>query len=202
MDLMAIILAEGDGNGGGGGQFILLLVMAALIGMGWLKNYFKQKQEQEAKQRRPASGAPDDRPQARPQSGQQGRPTDVREAIARAAMRSMGIEVDEPQRAAPAPPPPDKPTPAPPRRARASQVSQPLGPALEPHHSTLEPTVDDHVDEHIVAGHEKSTPARVAAVGFKADLSSRSKLRQAIVLHEIIGPPKSLRNEQELWDQA
>ena len=194
MDLTAIILAEGDSDGGG--QFLLLLVMAALIGVGWLKNYFKQKQE-EAKQRRPASSADDGRPQGR-QSSRQDRPADVREAIARAAMRSMGIEVDEPQHAAQAPPPPDKPTPARPRR----QASGPLGPALEPHRSTLEPTVDDHVAEHIVAGHKTSTPAPVAAVGLKVNLSSKSTLRQAIVLHEIIGPPKSLRNERELWDRA
>jgi len=36
----------------------------------------------------------------------------------------------------------------------------------------------------------------------QVDLSSRDKLRQAIIYHEIFGLPKSLRSGDESWDKV
>ena len=66
----------------------------------------------------------------------------------------------------------------------------------------VEPTVDDHVEEHILAGIRKKVAEPVEQTKVAVDLSSPDRLREAIVLHEILAAPKSIRKESALWDSA
>ena len=181
---IANILAEGDGEGIG--PLIGILIMATIGVISAVVKKVKGAAEQREQIRRGPA------PKAEPTEESDGRPVNAREAMARAALKSMGI-VTEPE----APPPPPQPKPV--RRHRAPAAPAPGQTSMGP---VVEPTVDDHVEEHILAGIRKKVAAPVAETKVKVDLSSSDKLRQAIVLHEILAAPKGLRQERELWDNA
>lgn len=186
MNCFPDILAEGVKDLTG------LLPILVLVGIGLVGSMIRKRKEEAERRERMRQGTeaePPHRNELAPD--QKGLPANAREAMARAALRSMGI-VAEPQ----APPPPKpKLKRAPRATVRESTPETPLGPAIEP-------TVDDHVDEHIIEGLVKPEALVVVAAGMDLDLSSKDKLRQAVVLREILGQPKGLRRESELWDSA
>jgi len=178
MTMDPIILAEG--NGGEIFIYLIIVLVAGAISFAkWIMRKLgeaEDEQHRQASQRRKAANMRRD-PQA-PPSGPQDH-SDAQEAMAAAALRSLGIEVEPPE-----PPPPPKrqqhktPQPEPQPQAQA----QPPRPRPAP---------------------AERKPLPVAAPMKRlVDLSSRDSVRKAILFHEIFSPPKALRTEQELWDKG
>ncbi|MHC4986320.1 MAG: hypothetical protein ACYTFO_09220 [Planctomycetota bacterium] len=182
------ILAEGEGDGIGALIAVVVLAVIGLIG----KVVTKVKEANARREEIRRGPLPKKEPAEDP-SGEL--PVNAREAMARAALKSMGI-VAEPE----APSPPPRPKLAP--RRRAPVAAAPTRTSMEPMGPVVESTVDDHVEEHILAGIRKKVAEPVEQTKVTVDLSSPNRLREAIVLHEILAAPKSIRKESALWDSA
>ena len=91
---------------------------------------------------------------------------------------------------APAPVVDDQPPKAPRRRRKAA-------PEPEPESAVVHPETASTPPRPAAAEVSESNPTSTT----KVDRSSRQKLRQAIIYHEIFGKPKSLRKGDENWDQ-
>ena len=170
MTIDPVILAEGVG----GEVFIYLiivLVAGAISFAKWIMRKMgeaEDEQHRQASQQRKAENMSRDRQPLPP--GPQSQP-DAQEAMAAAALRSMGIEVEPP-----------KPPPPPQRRPHAEAPKppqQPEAPAAKP------------------APVERRPLPIAAPMKRLVDLSSKDSVRRAILFHEILSPPKALRNDQE-----
>lgn len=179
MDGIATILAADDGLGELL-QFLPFLVIMALVYMG---NLIRRKMEtaEAEKQRQKAQEEGQSSSPARPVQ-RQALPGSLREVIERATA---------PTQAAPRRSALDEPEPSIQRRRR-----RPVEPEPEPIDEIATPTPMPAPAE---------TPTVLTATRAPqttVDLSSREKLRQAIIAHEIFGPPKGMRADGESWDQA
>ena len=182
MDQTMTMLADGAEDLLG---YLPLFVIAGLIFMG---NLIRRKmEEREAQTQR--KKAVEDRsksssPPARP-ANKQTLPGSLREVIAGATTAPKS----SPPEPKPAPPPAE---PAPRKRRRRRPEPEPASaveaaPASEPAPRKVTPAMARRV---------KQAPKT------QVDLSSRDKLRQAIIYHEIFGLPKSLRSGDESWDKV
>ena len=172
----ATILAAG---GEGLSDFLPFIIIAGLI---YLGNFIRRKMEdREAEAQRHKANESRDRSAApaRP-AAQQTLPGSLREVIARATAAPKS-----------SPREPDQPPPAPTRkRRRNAPEPQPAQIIAEEPKSAAQPVAPPIA--------KKIKPTSRA----KVDLSTRDKLRQAMIYHEIFGLPKSLRTDGENWDQA
>ena len=174
MTIDATILAEGSG-GEGFIYLIVVLVAGAIAFAKWIMRKLgeaeDEKQRQESDHRKAAGMRRDQLAQQREQQTQ----PDAREAMANAALRSMGIDVEEPE--------PPQPPPPPRRQQRQEPERMPLPQAKQ---ST--PKAKPAPKPLPVAPPMKRL----------VDLSDRDSVRKAMIYHEIFSPPKALRDEQEL----
>ena len=162
---------------------IVVMVVFSVVG-----SVIKKFKEKNAERERLRSGT-ETPEETRWDEPEEDLPVNSREAMARAALKSMGFN--------------DEPLAPPVRAKRVRRQPKPApAPAKAPLGPPIDPTVDDHVDEHISAGLPKAAARTTAPTKVAVNLSSREKLRQAVVLREILGQPKGLRRESALWDSA
>jgi hypothetical protein len=136
--------------------------------------------------------------QTRQTSANQPKPSSAAEAMARAAMRSMGIEVEPP---APPERQPPKRQPSGPRPAPPSDSDIRCHETIEEHHLEASELGED-VGTIDAAARRARQAAKVTGPATAISLSSRETARQAMIYHEIFSSPKALRTDKEMWDQA
>ncbi len=190
MDSVTAILAAPNGAGELL-DFLPILVIGGLIFLGniirkKMEEAEAQKQRKKAEERRDNAGKPP-RP-AKPRT----LPGSLREVIAQATATP-----EAPPEARPEPTPVPTPAPpaaaAPPARRRRRQAEP--KPQPKPQQAAPSPKAAQGA---ATAPMREPPPATATPV----DLSTRDKLRQAIIAHEIFGLPKSLRKDEDSWDRA
>ncbi len=175
------------------GQVIFLVLVVVVGFIRWVANLIQQKKE--AKER--SNLSPEER--ARREAAwrkQIGEEVDVeKEEDPFRELKELFEQFNKPPQPQPAPPPlpqrlPVKTPPAPPRPPRvASPVA--IEPALPlPARSAL-PIIP--LTPYFGLADARPVPARLASL--RRELASPQALRQAILVREILGPPKALRNE-------
>ena len=191
--LANILLAAVDGYGELIG--IAILIVIAIVG-GIAKKASEsaaaRKAQQEASDR--SSSQPKARPQQTADRAREGSPQDLRRVRAQ-ALRRMGIVATPPQPRTPPAPPPAPPAPPPERRRR------PAAGEVEQHGKSIMRRKRG-LAERAPQPEAVSAPAAIesAYVNRQVDLSDIEAARKAIVYREVLGPPKALRDEPEIWD--
>jgi len=182
-DIPAILAAEGNDIG----ELVRLIPFVVIALLFWIGNLLKRKIEEARQQERKQEAATRRRSDdvGQPPRKADARPANVREALQRAAMRSMGVEVEAEPEAPPAPPPMPSELPRHPRRAAERAPNRPSPTPPTPAAPTPQPL------------RRALAPAAPMAPKIRVDLKNREALRRAILYHEIFSPPKALRDPDE-----
>ncbi|MHC4561192.1 MAG: hypothetical protein ACYS8X_00290 [Planctomycetota bacterium] len=187
MDITYTILAKGDVDDLV--RLLPIIIIAAFVAIGSVvKKWQERVRERERRRETPLTS-----PKAPARAADQPKPTGAAEAIARAAMRSMGIEVE----------PPAPPKRRPPQRRPVPPADSDIRchETIEEHHLEVSELGED---VGTIAAEAKRAPpaAKVVSPAAAAGLSSRERARQAMIYHEIFSAAKALRTGGEMWDRA
>ena len=167
-------------------QLVLLLVIAAISFINWIiqksAEHRKKKKLEQAQQNPDVYAEPSEHFEEAPAQGSWQPPEDELKKF----LEAMGLPVEEP-------PPIPTPPPASAPQASASVQAQPTPPpqVAKPRRTTTTREMRELASSFENAdAYGISTPAPTSSLAF---LSSVEKIREAVVLREILGPPRAIQ---------